>query len=135
MRPAVAREKVEKSWYCQSPLEHKCKDVCLFIFSRSLSVWKHCIAWILTVIFLLLVWVASLCFINLHFRLLGQGYSLESIGNATMEADAISRERMASANKQHMDRISEVSERFGRVLKKALGMTLPTQTTVASSSA
>lgn len=49
-----------------------------------------------------------------------RGYSLESIASATMAADVITRERLHSANKQSWDRVNEVSERFGRVLKKAL---------------
>lgn len=49
-----------------------------------------------------------------------------------MEADAITRERLQSANKQNWDRVNEVSERFGRVLKKALGKKIPTQATVAA---
>ena len=67
-------------------------------------------------------------------RLLSQGYSLEAIANATLEADTISKERITSANKQHLDRINEVSERFGRVIRKALGAK-PAQSTVAANSA
>jgi hypothetical protein len=69
---------------------------------------------------------------------LKQGYSLESIANATMEADTITKERLNSANKQNWDRVSEVSERFGRVLKKALGKnykSIPSQATVVANSA
>ena len=71
-------------------------------------------------------------------RLLANGYSLESIANATLEADNISKERILSANKQHLDKINEVSERFGRVIKKALFIPNKkplVQSTVAANSA
>jgi hypothetical protein len=69
---------------------------------------------------------------------LKQGYSLESIASATMQADTITKERLNSANKQNWDRVNEVSERFGRVLKKALGKNykgIPAQATVVANSA
>jgi hypothetical protein len=69
-------------------------------------------------------------------RLLKRGYSLESIANATLQADTISQGRMASANKQNWERMSEVSERFGRYIKKAfVKKSLPAQATVAANSA
>lgn len=52
--------------------------------------------------------------------LLEEGYSLESIVAATMEADNISRERAQSANKQNWDKVNEVSERFSKLFTKAL---------------
>jgi hypothetical protein len=56
----------------------------------------------------------------LHFSLLNEGYSLETIAAATMEADNISRERIQSANKQNWDKVNEVSERFSKLFTKAL---------------
>jgi hypothetical protein len=53
-------------------------------------------------------------------RLLKEGYSLESIAAATLEADNISRERIQSANKQNWDKVNEVSERFSKLFTKAL---------------
>jgi hypothetical protein len=66
------------------------------------------------------------CFVYMCFwcficcSLLKQGYSLESIAAATMEADNISRERIQSANKQNWDKVNEVSERFSKLFTKAL---------------
>lgn len=81
---------------------------------------------------LVLTHSSSLLYLLGTFRLLKQGYSLESIANATMQADTITRERLNSANKQSWDRVNAVGERFGRVLKKALGKKIPTQTTVVA---
>jgi hypothetical protein len=61
--------------------------------------------------------------IPVHTRaqiLLSKGYSLEAIATAALEADEINRGRMTSASKQNWDKVNEVSERFGRVVKKAL---------------
>ncbi|KAG7343118.1 hypothetical protein IV203_018397 [Nitzschia inconspicua] len=52
--------------------------------------------------------------------LLNEGYSLETIAAATMEADNISRERIQSANMQSWDKVNEVSERFSKLFTKAL---------------
>lgn len=62
--------------------------------------------------------------IPVHTRaqiLLSQGYSLEAIATATLEADEINQGRMTSASNQNWDKVNEVSERFGRVFKKAMG--------------
>eukprot|EP00980_Cylindrotheca_fusiformis_P005214 scaffold1118_cov135-Cylindrotheca_fusiformis.AAC.12 len=62
--------------------------------------------------------------IPVHIRaqiLLSKGYSLEAIATATLEADEINKGRMVSASKQSWDKVNEVSERFGRVFKKAMG--------------
>jgi hypothetical protein len=57
--------------------------------------------------------------------LLSKGYSLEDIAAATMEADAISRDRSNSANAKNWDKVNEVSERFGRLFNKALSKKKP----------
>eukprot|EP00529_Nitzschia_sp_RCC80_P037319 CAMPEP_0113451208 /NCGR_PEP_ID=MMETSP0014_2-20120614/6221_1 /TAXON_ID=2857 /ORGANISM="Nitzschia sp." /LENGTH=155 /DNA_ID=CAMNT_0000342559 /DNA_START=151 /DNA_END=618 /DNA_ORIENTATION=+ /assembly_acc=CAM_ASM_000159 len=58
--------------------------------------------------------------------LMSQGYSLEDIASATMEADAISRDRANSANAKNWDKVNEVSERFSRIFTKALKTKKPT---------
>jgi hypothetical protein len=68
--------------------------------------------------------------------LLQSGYSLESIATATLEADSISRDRLNSASNQNWDKVSEVSERFGRLFSKALRRkSVAQQSTVAAISA
>ena len=58
--------------------------------------------------------------------LMSQGYSLEDIASATMEADEISRDRANSANAKNWDKVNEVSERFSRLFTKALKTKKPT---------
>ena len=69
--------------------------------------------------------------------LLGRGYSLESIANATLTADTINKERINSVNKQKWDGVNEVTERFGRYIKKAFvpKKNMPKQLTVNAISA
>eukprot|EP00538_Stauroneis_constricta_P009180 CAMPEP_0119546396 /NCGR_PEP_ID=MMETSP1352-20130426/842_1 /TAXON_ID=265584 /ORGANISM="Stauroneis constricta, Strain CCMP1120" /LENGTH=190 /DNA_ID=CAMNT_0007591099 /DNA_START=63 /DNA_END=635 /DNA_ORIENTATION=- len=79
--------------------------------------------------------------------LLSQGYSIESIASATLEADTISKERNMSVSKQKWDGVNEMSERFGRFFRKSVSrrnsltgsgsssMTPPKKQSIAANSA
>jgi len=56
-----------------------------------------------------------------HHRLLDQGYSIETIASATLEADNISKGRNISASKTKWDGVNEMSERFGRFFRRSVG--------------
>lgn len=62
------------------------------------------------------------------------GYSIDEIAEATLEAE-VSRDARATTNlAQKWDKVNEVSERFGRVFRKALGGG-PAKLTVAANTA
>jgi len=90
---------------------------------------------------------SSSFFIFFFRRLLSQGYSIESIASATLEADTISKERNMSVSKQKWDGVNEMSERFGRFFRKSVSrrnsltgsgsssMTPPKKQSIAANSA
>jgi len=54
------------------------------------------------------------------FSLLEQGYSIDEIANGTIEAEKARHERHLSNTSQKWDKMNEMTERFGRVLRRAL---------------
>jgi hypothetical protein len=59
------------------------------------------------------------CFILLD-SLLERGYSLDEIAEGTIQGDKARSERYSSIAAQNWDKVNALSERFGRVLRKAL---------------
>jgi len=52
--------------------------------------------------------------------LMERGYSINEIADGTMEADRARQERHITNSTQKWDKVNEMSERFGRVLRKAM---------------
>jgi hypothetical protein len=59
------------------------------------------------------------------------GYSIDEIADRTLEAEKVRSERAESNQAQKWDKVNAISERFGRVLRKAL----PNKLSVAANSA
>lgn len=53
-------------------------------------------------------------------RLLERGYTIDQIADGTIAAEQARQERYQSNTSQKWDKMNEISERFGRVLRKAL---------------
>lgn len=49
-----------------------------------------------------------------------RGYSINEIANGTLEADRARQDRQLTNSTQKWDKVNEMSERFGRVLRKAV---------------
>jgi hypothetical protein len=63
------------------------------------------------------------------------GYSIDEIADQTIAAEKVRSERAESNQAQKWDKVSALSERFGRVLRKALPGTSPNKMTVAANTA
>ncbi len=53
-------------------------------------------------------------------RLMEQGYSINEIADGTMEVEKARQERHLTNSTQKWDKVNEISERFGRVIRKAM---------------
>lgn len=75
-------------------------------------------------------------FLPYDYSLLQEGYTIEHLAEATINAERSRLERHQSNTAQKWDKVNEISERFGRVLRKAMGSGGPgVKTTVAANSA
>ena len=69
------------------------------------------------------------------YRLLEMGYSIDEIADATIDAEKSKHERINTNAAQKWDKVNEVSERFGRVFRKALGAGPPKKISMAANTA
>lgn len=67
--------------------------------------------------------------------LMERGYSIHEIADGTLETEKARQERSLTNSSQKWDKVNEMSERFGRVLRKAMPVGGAKKVTVAANTA
>ena len=71
----------------------------------------------------------------IHCSLMERGYSIHEIADGTLETEKARQERSLTNSSQKWDKVNEMSERFGRVLRKAMPVGGAKKVTVAANTA